>query len=52
MAYKRKESTKQSGYMCVCVCVCVCDSLCYTPETNTTFKSTTIKIYKIKEKVM
>ena len=28
----------------VCVCVCVSESLCCTPETNTTLcKSTTIK---------
>ena len=31
---------------CECECVCVTDSLCYTPETNTTLKInyTAIKI--------
>ena len=40
--YKGKESEKESirKYMCVYMCVCVCiymsESLCCTPETNTT----------------
>ena len=33
ITYNGKESEK---YVCVCVCVCVTESLCCTPEPNTT----------------
>ena len=39
--YKGEKKSEKED-ICVCVCVCVCkhidvtESLCYTPETNTT----------------
>ena len=44
MAYVGKESKR------VDICICITDTLCCTPETNTTFKIsyTAIKILKIK----
>ena len=41
ITYKGENKSEKED-MCVCVCVCVCthidvtESLCYTPETNTT----------------
>ena len=34
--YKGKECEEEYVCVCVCVCVCVVESLCCTPETNTT----------------
>ena len=38
-----KNLKKNVCAVCVCVCVCVTESPCYTHETNTTCKLTTLK---------
>ena len=31
-----ENNMKNNVYVCVCMCVCIPESLCFTPETNTT----------------
>ena len=36
MTYNGRESEKENMYVCVCVYIYITESLCCTPETNTT----------------